>query len=235
MSQLKAPNIAAIAGEGLSPLEFTRLAAALPSLARQPKGSGDPVMVLPGFGASDVSTAPLRRYLTWLGYEVQGWGLGRNAGRVAELLPDVVAQVRTMSQQHKSEVHLIGWSLGGVFARETARDHPSYVSQVVTMGSPVVGGPKYTTMGRLFEKRGANLDAIEATIAARESTPIAVPMTSIYSKRDGIVGWQASIDRHSPHVEHIEVYTTHLGLGISPDVFKIIATKLADSTPRAVH
>ena len=235
MPQLKAPNIAAIAGEGLSPLEFTRLAVALPSLARQAKGSGEPVMVLPGYGASDVSTAPLRRYLTWLGYEVQGWGLGRNAGKVAELLPDVVEQVRTMSQRHKSEVHLIGWSLGGVFARETARDHPGYVSQVVTMGSPLVGGPKYTTMGRLFEKRGANLDAIEATIAARESTPIAVPMTSIYSKSDGIVGWRASIDSHSPQVEHIEVYTTHLGLGISPDVYKIIARKLADSTPRAVH
>jgi hypothetical protein len=122
-----------------------------------------------------------------------------------------------------------------VFARETARDYPGYVSQVVTMGSPVVGGPKYTTMGRIFEKRGADLDEIEATIAARESTPIQVPLTCIYSKRDGIVGWQASIDRHSPQVEHIEVYTTHLGLGISPDVFKIIAKKLADYTPKAIH
>ncbi len=235
MSQLKAPNFAAIAGEGLSPLEFTRLAAALPSLTRQAKGAGEPVMVLPGFGASDVSTAPLRRYLSWLGYEVQGWGLGRNGGEVAQMLPQVVDQVRKMSQEHKSEVHLIGWSLGGVFARETARDHPNYVSQVVTMGSPVVGGPKYTTMGKMFEKRGANLDEIEARIAARESTPIEVPLTSIYSKRDGIVGWQASIDRHSPQVEHIEVYTTHLGLGISPEVFKIIARKLADFTPNAIH
>ncbi|MFT4826500.1 MAG: pimeloyl-ACP methyl ester carboxylesterase [Halioglobus sp.] len=235
MYQLKAPTIAAVAGESLSALEFTRLAAALPSLARQPKGAGDPVMVLPGFGASDASTAPLRRYLTWLGYEVRGWGLGRNAGQVATMLPSVVDQVRMMSEQFKSEVHLIGWSLGGVFARETARDYPGYVSQVVTMGSPVVGGPKYTTMGRIFEKRGADLDEIEATIAARESTPIQVPLTCIYSKRDGIVGWQASIDRHSPQVEHIEVYTTHLGLGISPDVFKIIAKKLADYTPKAIH
>lgn len=235
MSQLKAPNFAAVVGEGLSPLEFTRLAAALPSLTRQAKGAGEPVMVLPGFGASDISTAPLRRYLSWLGYEVQGWGLGRNAGDVAQMLPQVVDQVRKMSREHKSEVHLIGWSLGGVFARETARDHPNYVSQVVTMGSPVVGGPKYTTMGKIFEKRGANLDEMEAKIAARESTPIEVPLTSIYSKRDGIVGWQASIDRHSPQVEHIEVYTTHLGLGISPEVFKIIARKLADFTPSAVH
>jgi hypothetical protein len=108
MYQLKAPTIAAVAGESLSALEFTRLAAALPSLARQPKGAGDPVMVLPGFGASDASTAPLRRYLTWLGYEVRGWGLGRNAGQVATMLPSVVDQVRMMSEQFKSEVHLIG-------------------------------------------------------------------------------------------------------------------------------
>ena len=95
------------------------------------------------------------------------------------------------------------------------------------MGSPVVGGAKYTSMGGLFEQRGVDLDEMEATIAARESTPISVPVTSIYSKNDGIVGWQASIDRHNAQVEHIEVCTTHLGLGISPDVFKIIARKLA--------
>lgn len=82
-------------------------------------------------------------------------------------------------------------------------------------------------MGRLFEKRGVDLDAMEALIAARESTPITVPVTAIYSKRDGIVGWKASIDKYNAQVEHIEVFTTHLGLGISPDVFKIIARKLA--------
>ncbi len=126
-------------------------------------------------------------------------------------------------------MHVVGWSLGGVLAREAARDYPETVRQVITMGSPLVGGPKYTSMGALFKKRGVNLDKIEATIAARESTPIAVPVTSIYSKRDGIVGWQASIDKHTADIEHIEVGATHLGLGISPDVFKILARKLANT------
>ena len=94
------------------------------------------------------------------------------------------------------------------------------------MGSPVVGGPKYTSFGGLYEGRGLNLDAIEARIEAREATPIRVPITAIYSKRDGIVGWQASIDRRNAQVEHREVTATHLGLGISPDVFKIIAQVL---------
>ena len=235
MPELKAPDLSAILGEGLSALEFTRLTAALPSLALQPRGDGQPVLVLPGIGASDVSTVPLRRYLSWLGYAVKGWGLGRNAGNVRELLPEVIEEVRKMSQLHKNKVNLVGWSLGGVFTREAARENPEYVSQVVTLGSPLVGGPKYTSLSGIFEKRGADLDQIEATIAERESTPIRVPLTSIYSKRDGVVGWQASIDRHSPQVEHYEVCSTHLGLGISPEVFKIIATKLAGALPQASH
>ena len=124
-------------------------------------------------------------------------------------------------------MNIIGWSLGGVIAREVAREQPATVRQVVTMGSPLVGGAKYTSFGGAFERRGADLDAMEAAIAARESTPIKVPVTSIYSKRDGIVGWQASIDRHNFHAEHVEVRATHLGLGISPEVYQIIAKRLA--------
>jgi len=171
MHELKAPSLMALAGESLTPFELTRLVAASPSLARQTRGRGEPVLVLPGLGASNSSTALLRSYLSWLGYSVQGW----------------------------------------------------------TLGSPVVGGPKYTSMGALYTRNGGNLDDIEAAIAARESTPIKVPVTSIYSKRDGIVGWQASIDRHSSDIEHIEVRATHLGLGFSPEVFKILARKLANT------
>lgn len=227
MSKLESPSLLALAREGLSALEFARLMAAAPALALQTRGSGEPVIVLPGFGASNTSTIPLRGYLTWLGYEVHGWALGRNRGDVRQLLPQVVDQVRQVYLRSGSPVNIIGWSLGGVIAREVAREHPASVRQVVTMGSPVVGGAKYTSMGGLYEKRGVDLDVMEATIAARESTPIRVPVTSIYSKNDGIVGWQASIDRHNSQVDHIEVCTTHLGLGISPDVFKIIARKLA--------
>ncbi|MFT4615077.1 MAG: pimeloyl-ACP methyl ester carboxylesterase [Bacteroidia bacterium] len=227
MTELKAPSLMTILGEGLTPFEFTRLLVASPSLAGEARGNAEPVIVLPGLGASNVSTALLRGYLSWLGYDVQGWTLGRNRGDVAQMLPQVVEQVRTLHRQTNSKVNLVGWSLGGVFARETARDHPEAVRQVITMGTPIVGGPKYTSMAAMQERRGVNLDEIEARIAARESTPISVPVTSIYSKRDGIVGWQASIDRHTPEVDHVEVRATHLGLGISPDVFRILARKLA--------
>ena len=229
MIELKAPSLMTTAGEGLTLFELTRLIAASAALARQVRGRGEPVLVLPGLGAGNRSTALMRSYLSWLGYNVRGWTLGRNRGDVATLLPQVIEQVRQFHAQSGSKVNVVGWSLGGVLARETAREFPDTVRQVVTMGSPVVGGPKYTSMGALFQRRGVDLDAIEATIAARESTPIKVPVTSIYSKRDGIVGWQASIDKYSPEVDHIEVRATHLGLGISPDVFKILARKLADA------
>ena len=229
MYELKAPSLMALAGESLTPFELTRLVAASPSLARQTRGRGEPVLVLPGLGASNSSTVLLRSYLSWLGYNVQGWTLGRNRGNVAGMLPWVVDQIRSLHARTGSKVHAVGWSLGGVLAREAAREYPETVRQVVTLGSPVVGGPKYTSMGALYTRNGGNLDEIEATVAARESTPINVPVTSIYSKRDGIVGWQASIDRHTRDVEHIEVRATHLGLGISPEVFKILARKLSNT------
>jgi hypothetical protein len=227
MSQLVTPSITTMAKESLTPFEFTRLFIASPALALQARGNGEPVIVMPGLGASNSSTFLLRRYLKWLDHRVEGWKMGRNSGNVAELLPQVVEHVQQVHQSTGLKVTLVGWSLGGVLAREVARDNPEIVRQVVTMGSPVVGGPKYTVFGKLYRQRGVDVDAIEATIAARESNPIRVPVTSIYSKNDGIVGWQASIDRYSPQVDNIEVCTTHLGMGISPDVFKILAQKLA--------
>jgi hypothetical protein len=101
------------------------------------------------------------------------------------------------------------------------------------MGSPIVGGAKYTTLGRHAERRGVDLDEMEANMAARERRPITVPVTAIYSKNDGIVGWQACIDEHNAQVQHIEVVSTHLGLGISADVFKIIARTLSDTNANA--
>jgi len=227
MNELATPSFLSAVRESLSGMEFARLALAYPALSMQTRGNGEPVLVLPGFGASDSSTRPLRSYLEWLGYDARGWGLGRNTGTVRKYLPQVADQVEQLSAQAGKPVDIVGWSLGGVIAREVARDYPQIVRQVVTLGSPLVGGAKYTSFGRFFERQGVDLDEMEATIAAREATPIRVPLTSIYSKRDGIVGWQASVDRHSAQVEHFEVCSTHLGLGLSPDVFRIVAGKLA--------
>ena len=196
-------------------------------LRQQPRGHGEPVLVAPGFGASDASTALLRAYVARLGYDVSGWGLGRNTGAVPELLPQLVEQVARLGARHDTEVRLVGWSLGGYLVREVAREVPHLVHRVVTLGSPVVGGPKYTTVGAIYQRQGLDLDEVERIVDARYDVPLQVPVTAVYSKSDRIVAWQACIDDRSPDVEHVEVRSTHLGLGISADVYEVVARALA--------
>jgi surfactin synthase thioesterase subunit len=133
----------------------------------------------------------------------------------------------SFARRAQQEVHLIGWSLGGYLAREVARERPDLVRQVITLGTPVVGGPKYTVVARAFHRQGIDVDAIEAEIELRNQISFHTPVTAIYSRKDAVVSWEACIDRDAANVEHIEVRTTHLGFGFSPEVYKIIAKRLA--------
>lgn len=209
-------------------LELGRLVLEARSLAAQPRGRQQPVIVLPGYGASDRSTVVLRAYLSWLGYRVRGWGLGVNRGDLERLIPAVSSLVRRLAERTGQPVGLVGWSLGGVLAREAARDEPDSVTRVITLGTPVIGGPKYTTVAHRYEARGYDVDGIAAAADRREGrAEIAVPITAIYSRADSIVAWQACLDRRNPQVEHVEVRATHLGLGLSPAVLRIVARRLA--------
>jgi pimeloyl-ACP methyl ester carboxylesterase len=229
---IRAPSPLGLIAEARGLLEFPNLLIRFPSLARQPRGRGQCVLVLPGYGAGDASTGVLRAYLRLLGYRPEGWGLGRNSGEVPELLPRVAARLEALARQEGGAIRLIGWSLGGYLAREAARERPRAAHQVITLGSPVVGGPKYTAVAGAYRRRGIDLDAIEAQVAARNRQPLETPVTAVYSRSDGVVAWQACIDHHARNVEHVEVGTTHLGLGFSPDVFRIIAERLArEDTP----
>lgn len=224
-----APERRNLVRESLGLLEPIRLVTRFPRLAECPRGEGNPLLVLPGFGASDRSTWMLRRYLGWLGYRVEPWKLGRNHGRVGELLPQVVEHLESTAEQHGGPVGLVGWSLGGYLAREAARERPEFVTHVVTLGSPVVGGPKYTLASRYYIRNGYDLDEIEANVAARDKVPLKVPVTAIYSRRDGVVAWQACIDLVNRATEHVEVESTHFGLGFSPDVFAVVADRLGSA------
>jgi pimeloyl-ACP methyl ester carboxylesterase len=184
-------------------------------------------MVLPGFATSDASTAVLRAYLRYLGYDVRGWGLGINVGNVLGLVARVTEHVARFAEDAGQRLRLVGWSLGGTIARETARENPTLVERVITLGTPVVGGPKYTVAANRFRQYGYDVDAIEAFVAARNRVRIRVPITAIYSRADCVVAWQACIDEHSPEIEHVEVGATHIGLGLSPEVYRIVAQRLA--------
>jgi len=229
--EIQAPSPIHLLGEARGLLEFSNLLLESRRLARQPKGQGQPVLVLPGFGASDASTAVLRAYVRYLGYRPLGWGLGRNTGDVPALLPRVVEQLDRIAAEQRQTVALIGWSLGGVLAREAARERPAAARLVITLGSPVVGGPKYTAAAAYYRRQGFDLDAIEAEVAARNQQGLETPVTAIYSRSDAVVAWRACIDRHARRVEHVEVESTHLGLGFSPQVFEIIAERLARPAP----
>ena len=207
--------------------EIPRLVWRAPSLLGRPRGRDAPVVVLPGFAADDGSTLLLRGYLRSLGYKARGWGLGRNRGNVPTLIPRVIEVVAGHAERHGQSVRLVGWSLGGNLARETARERPDIVDRVITLGTPAVGGPKYTAVAERYRRRGYDLDAIEEEVANRERVPIQVPIVAIYTRSDAIVSWQACLDRTNPNVEHVEVETTHLGLGFSPEVYGVIADRLA--------
>ena len=215
--------------EAETPRQLAQLALQYPRLLTEPRGDGHPVLFLPGFTASDSSTRSLRRYFGLLGYDARGWGLGRNSGNVAKHAPQVAAIVREMYATTGRKVSLVGWSMGGVISREVALSEPDKVRRVVTMGSPITGGPKYTAFADQLASGGADLDAIEAHIHRRQRTnpPLQVPVTAIFSRRDGVVAWQACIDQINLGVEHVEVRSSHLGLGFDPEVYRLIARRLA--------
>jgi alpha/beta superfamily hydrolase len=190
--------------------------------------------VLPGFGTDDRSTWILRRFLTLLGHDARGGSLAANRAEVPQAIAEVGSLVQRMARDLGQPVALVGWSLGGYIAREIARDRPRSVRRVVTLGSPVIGGPKYTTVAALASRQGWDLDEIEAMVEARKIVPLRVPVTAIYSRRDGVVAWQACIDPEGDApIEHVEVDSTHVGLGFSPDVYRLVARSLVASAPRS--
>ena len=219
-----------LAREASGFLELPQLLFRTPDLLTEPRGEGASVFVLPGFGADGRSTWPLRRYLAALGHDARDWGFGANRGAVPESVEAMGERVRDVARETGRPVALVGWSLGGYIAREVARDWPDETRRVVTFGSPVIGGPKYTTAAPFFATRGWDLDEIEAEVARRKEVPLRVPTTAIYSRNDGIVDWRACIDDEAGGpIEHVEVEATHLGLGFSADVFRLVARRLADA------
>ncbi len=203
-----------------------RLVASLPRLARAPRGDGNIVIDVPGWKAPEVAGWPLRRYLRHLGHDARSWGLGVNTGnpeRDADLL---TAKVLQLVAQTGRPVSLIGWSLGGLIVREVARHHPDAARRVVTYGTPIVGGPSWTAGAGAWSKE--ETARIAALITRLDSVrPIQVPMTVIYTRRDAIVTPASCIDLTSARAEHIRVRSTHLGLIADPDVWSVVADRLA--------
>lgn len=227
MTQLKPPALTSMFNEAFAAFELPKLLLRAPELSRLKTSKPRTIIVMPGFGADDFSTIPIRGYLSSMGHQVQGWNRGLNVKDVQATLNELVEDVEKRTRDTTVPIVIVGWSLGGYLAREVARDLPERVEQVFTLGSPIIGGPKYTALASLYRAQGIDVDWIERTISEREdANELTTPVTAVYSKSDGIVAWQACIDKKSPNVEHIEVSASHIGLGISADSFRIVAEKL---------
>ena len=200
----RTPTIAqSFAREARSGRELFRLPLHAVNLRRLPRGTGRPVLLLPGLGATDLSLNALARFLRRLGHDAQPLGLGRITARVSSTVPMVIERIREIG--HGDTVALVGQSLGGVLAREAARRDALLVRRIITFGSPV------------FDRTGG----------WAAGSPGAVPITAIWSANDGVVPPEASIDRRHGAVENVEVTSSHLGMGFDPDVWRVVARRLA--------
>ncbi|MGI9323740.1 MAG: esterase/lipase family protein [Pseudomonadales bacterium] len=228
MTKIQPPGVHLRFGELGAALEYAACTAALPWLIfSAPKAKGEPVLVLPGFLADDSSTFLLRSFLSAIGYNVHGWELGRSVGSMTNFLDPLTKRVTELSYEVDAPIRLLGWSRGGILAREVARDQPQLIDRVITLGSPVTGGVTATSISELAQRHiGVNAEAMAQIMRERNSRPIRVPITAIYSKRDGVVAWQACIDDTNPDVVHLQVQATHTGLGGNAEVFRLLGKAL---------
>lgn len=172
-----------------------------PLLLKLPHGDGHPVLVLPGLGGTDTSTAPLRWFLGQLGYRSYGWGLGCNVG-FGQHVDDGLDELLT-AKREAGPVSLIGWSLGGLHAVDLARRRPDAVRSLITLGSP---------------------------LGSHVPPPTTIPATSVFSRTDAIVPWRTSLLPARPRFENVEVAGSHLGLGHNPAAVVVVADRLAQVT-----
>ncbi len=222
---VQAPSALLMMLEARAPWEYMAMLAASPWLTRLPVGDGHPVVVFPGLGASDVSTLPLRNFLRDRGYTPYPWKQGFNFGPKHGVLKHARDHVEQIAQRHGEKVSLVGWSLGGIYAREIAKELPQHARCVVTLGTPFAGHPRATNAWRFYEfVSGQSVHDHE--LAEQVRMPPACPTTSIYSKTDGVVAWRCSLNEPADHTENIEVHASHIGMGMNPLALFALADRL---------
>ncbi len=191
-------------------------------------GDGHPVLILPGFMASDFSTIPLRSFIHKLGYKVYGWGEGRNYAHT-DYIDLLNKKLERIFLKHKEPITIIGWSLGGIYARQLAKNNPCIIRQIVVMGSPFKGVDKAnnaTWMYDLLKKSKIITDELDEKLLVDFPIPAPVPTTAIFTKEDGVVPWELCLEDEDDWHQNIQVRGSHLGLGVNPLVLQIVADRL---------
>lgn len=220
------PDRGRLLGELSAVLEPARLCLSAPRLAGAPRGDGRICLLSPGWKAPEATMFPIGTYLGQLGHDARPWGLGVNNGDVEAARDQLMERVVGLAERSGRSVNLVGWSLGGVVSREVARQRPDHVRRVVTFGTPAIGGPAHTVGAESYgPDEVARIGELQAALDATE--PITVPITAIFTRRDAAVSWRACIDRFSTDVTTVEVRSSHVGLGLDPDVWLTVARAIA--------
>ena len=206
--------------------EYATSIGLLPFRRLLPQGDGQPVLVLPGLGASDRSTGTIRRLLGSLGYQPHAWGLGRNMGPTERVINELPSLLDRIAHEAGRTVSLIGWSLGGIYARQLAARDPEQVRSLVTLGTPVRSevqtasnaAPLYNALQAFHVPSRPLLD---------DGEPLDVPVTAVHTRSDGIVHWETCLVQEASRTENLRVRGSHTGLGYNPAVAYILADRLA--------
>ena len=210
------------------------------ALTRNPpaarKGDGHPVIVFPGLGSDGLALAPLRRYCNELGYHALDWQMGRNTGPEGDIdawMRHLADHTAGLLKPFRKRATLIGWSLGGLYAREVAKLLTSRVRQVITIGTPFNWTDDHTNVAWLVRLLKGDAASIDEALSERLRKPPMVPTTSLYSRADGVVAWQSCRHgRRRKNVEDVEIEGSHLGMGWNPTVMKVVADRLAQAPRR---
>jgi hypothetical protein len=228
--RLRPPGLALLLAEARGIFEFNTSLLLSPLLMRAPRGDGHPVLTLPGFLASDLSMVPMRRYLSALGYDTYAWKMGRNIGGVERTRAILRDRLREIHGATGRKVSIVGWSLGGIYARDLALQAPDMVRYVVTLGSPFANDVRATNATWAYEALSGETVEQQSELGTAIAGDLPVPATSIYSRTDGIVNWRTCLLRPSNTAENIEVrLASHVGLGVNPAALWAVADRLAQA------
>jgi pimeloyl-ACP methyl ester carboxylesterase len=228
--RLRAPGLGWLLAEARGILEFNASLVLSPLLMRAPRGDGHPVLALPGFLASDLSMMPLRRYLGELGYEAHAWRMGRNTGGINRMRGALLDRLKEIHSASGRKVSIVGWSLGGVYARDLALQAPEMVRYVIALASPFANDVRATNATWLYETLSGETVGDDPQFLNEIAGDLPVLTSSIYSRADGVVNWRTCRVHPSDTAENIEVrFASHVGIGVNPAALWAVADRLAQA------